>query len=163
MSMGGIFKTQKFYNMNTPEIIEQRLADVKRMRDNLARSANLRNLVVEDLETQQQLIQGLKKVPTSTVIDQAQQLEHQILPALEKKYGITHEQYTYWKGVLDSLNWLLHVMDYLERLERRLMRVQHQLKYYQDLAVKLEQELQHYTTVERYLTIDLLNKAMKDA
>lgn len=149
--------------MSTPEIIQQRLEDVKRMRENLAKSSNLRNLVLEDLETQQHLVNGLKKVPISSIVDQAQQLEHQILPALEKKYGLTHEQYTYWKGVLDSLNWLLHVMDYVERLERRLMRVQHQLKYYQDLAVKLDQEIQHFTTLERFLTLDLVKKAMNNA
>jgi hypothetical protein len=142
-----------------PEIERQQAEDVQRMRDQLARHANLRNLAMEDLETQKQLINGIKKVPEAKIIDQAQQLEHKILPAILQKAGgdVTNENYVYWRSVLDSLNWLLHITDYSIRLEERITRTKHNLAYYQKLCVRLEKELDKYTTMDRVLTTELIN------
>jgi hypothetical protein len=148
--------------MTPAEIIQMRKAEVERMRANLEKDAALRNLVLEDLESQQNLVNGLKKVNISQIIDQAQQLQYKILPSLEQKYGLQHEQYIYWKGVLDSLNWLLYVMDNTERLERKLIQVRHQLMYYKDLNAKLEKELQHFTTMENFMMKELIQKSLSN-
>jgi hypothetical protein len=141
-----------------PEIERQQAEDVKRMRDQLAMHANLRNIALEDLETQKALVNGIKKVPQAKIIDQAQQLEHKILPAILQKAGgdVTNENYVYWRSVLDSLNWLLHVTDYAIRLEERVSRIKHQLVYYQKLSARLEVELATYTTMDRVITTDLI-------
>jgi hypothetical protein len=147
-----------------PEISRQRADDVQRMKENLSRSANLRNLALEDLEQQKALVNGIKKVSQSDLIDQAQQLEHKILPAiLQKANGDTeNENYKYWRGVLDSLNWALHVIDYSIRLEERCLRYRHTQQYYKTLAAKLEGELAQYTTMERFLTADLMTQFLKE-
>jgi hypothetical protein len=142
-----------------PEIERQQAEDVQRMRNNLAMHANLRNIALEDLETQKQLVTGIKKVPQSKIIDQAQQLEHKILPAILQKAGgdVNNENYVYWRSVLDSLNWLLHITDYSIRLEERVTRTKHTLAYMQGLASRLERELDKYTTMDRFLTTELIN------
>lgn len=148
--------------MTPAEIIEMRKQEVLRMRANLEKEANLRNLVLEDLESQKNLVNGIKKVSITQIIDQAQQLQNIILPSLEKKYGLTHDQYIYWKGVLDSLNWLLYVLENTERLERKLIQVRHQLMYYKELTAKLEKELDHYTSMENFMMKELIQKALKN-
>lgn len=147
-----------------PEILKQRADDIQRMRESLAKSANLRNLALEDLETQKALVNGIKKVDQNKILDQAQQLEHKILPAiLEKAKGDTeNENYKYWRGVLDSLNWALHVIDYSIRLEERCIRYRHTNQYYKTLAAKLEGELAQYSTMERFLTADLMKQFLKE-
>jgi hypothetical protein len=147
-----------------PEIQKQRTEDVQRMKDALSKSANLRNLALEDLEAQKALVNGIKKVPESTIIDQAQQLEHKILPAiLEKSKGdVNDSNYQYWRGVLDSLNWALHVIDYSIRLEDRLTRRKHELSYFKELSARLERELDKYTTMDRVLTTELINDYTKN-
>lgn len=141
-----------------PEINRQQQDDVQRMKDALSRHANLRNLALEDLDAQKHLINGIKKVPQSKIVDQAQQLEHKILPQLLEKYNgdVNNETYQYWRGVLDSLNWLLHITDYAIRLEERVTRVKHNLIYYQQLAAKLERELDKFNTMESFLTSELI-------
>lgn len=140
------------------EISRQQAEDIKRMRDALAKNANLRNVALEDLETQKALVNGIKKVPQAKIIDQAQQLEHKILPAILQKAGgdTSNENYQYWRNVLDSLNWLLHITDYAIRLEERVTRIKHNLAYYQQLTVRLERELDKYTTMDRFLTTELI-------
>lgn len=146
-----------------PEIQRQQEEDVKRMRDALAKNANLRNLALEDLETQKALVNGIKKVPQRVILDQAQQLEHKTLPLiLEKAKGnVEDPTYQFWRGVLDSLTWALHVIDYSIRLEERITRLKHNHAYYKDLCAKLERELDKYTTMERIMTTDLINDYTK--
>ena len=141
----------------TPEIKQQQQEDVQRMKDNLAKAANLRNLALEDLETQKALVNGMKKMKPHEVIDQAQQLENSILPKILAKHGAESAEYKFWKGVLDSMNWLLHITDYSIRLEERIVRLKHNLDYYQRLTMKLERELDHYTTLDRVMTNDLIH------
>jgi len=144
-----------------PDIQKQRTEDVQRMKDALSKSANLRNLALEDLEAQKALVNGIKKMQPGEVIDQAQQLENIILPRVLAKHGPESTEYKFWKGVLDSLNWLLHITDYSIRLEERIIRHRHNLDYYKNLTVRLERELEHYTTVDRVMTTDLINSYTK--
>jgi hypothetical protein len=149
--------------MNT-EIKRQQADDIQRRKEMLNKKANLRNLSLDDLETQKALVNGIKKMPQSKVIDQAQQLEHSILPSILAKAGgnVNDTNYVFWRGVLDSLNWLLHITDYSIRLEERISREKHQNEYLRTLAVKLQRELDNYSTMERFITNDLVNSYLGD-
>jgi hypothetical protein len=141
-----------------PEIKRQQAEDALRVKEALAKSANLRNIALESLEQQKALVNGIKKIPESQILDQAQQLEHKILPAALEKFNgdIENENYKYWRGVLDSLNWALHVVDYSIRLEEKITRIKHRLSYEQNLNLKLERELEQYTTMDRFITTELI-------
>lgn len=138
-----------------------RMQEVDQVKNNLAKSANLRNLSMEDLETQQHLVNGIKKVSEAEIIKQAQQIENVILPAILKKSG-DGEDYRFWKGVLDTMNWSLFLIDYSIRLEGRMIRQRHENLYLKNLAAKLEMELNQYTTMERFMTGEIIKEYFKN-
>jgi hypothetical protein len=116
---------------------------------------------MEDLDTQQHLVNGIKKVSEADIIKQAQQIEHVILPAILKKNG-DGEDYRFWKGVLDTMNWALFLIDFSIRLEGRMIRQRHENLYLKNLSVKLESELQQYTTMERFMTGEIIKEYFKN-
>ena len=139
-----------------------RLAEVLRMKEKLMSNANLRNLIYESLDNQAKLVDGLKKVEVATMIDQAQQLDTQIIPAIIRKHGDQSAEAKFWKGVLDTVIWAMYLVDHSDSLNRQLIRTQHMLGYYQNYNRELQQELNYYTTLERFITEDQLKKAIKN-
>jgi hypothetical protein len=139
-----------------------RLAEVLRMKERLMSNANLRNLIYESLDNQAKLVDGLKKVEVATMIDQAQQLDTQIIPAIIRKHGDQSAEAKFWKGVLDTVIWAMYLVDHSDSLNRQLIRTQHMLGYYQNYNRELQQELNYYTTLERFITEDQLKKAIKN-
>lgn len=140
---------------------QRRLAEVLKMKERLMSSANLRNLVFENLDVQAKLVDGLKKVEIASMVDQAQQLDAQIIPAIIKKHGEQSTEAKFWKGVLDTVIWAMYLVDHSERLHRRLVRTQHMLGYFQNHNQELQDELNYYTTLERFITQDQLKKAIE--
>jgi hypothetical protein len=139
-----------------------RLAEVLRMKERLMSNANLRNLIYESLDNQAKLVDGLKKVEVAAMIDQAQQLDTQIIPAIIRKHGDQSAEAKFWKGVLDTIVWAMYLVDHSDSLNRQLIRTQHMLGYYQNYNRELQQELNYYTTLERFITEDQLKKAIKN-
>lgn len=139
-----------------------RLAEVLRMKEKLMSNANLRNLIYESLDNQAKLVDGLKKVEVAAMIDQAQQLDTQIIPAIIRKHGDQSAEARFWKGVLDTIVWAMYLVDHSDSLNRQLIRTQHMLGYYQNYNRELQQELNYYTTLERFITEDQLKKAIQD-
>ena len=139
-----------------------RLAEVLRMKERLMSNANLRNLIYENLDTQAKLVDGLKKVEVGAMIDQAQQLETQIIPAIIRKHGDQSTEAKFWKGVLDTIVWAMYLVDHSDSLKRQLIRTQHMLGYYQNFGREMQEELNYYTTLERFITEDQLKKAIQD-
>jgi hypothetical protein len=139
-----------------------RLAEVLRMKERLMSNANLRNLIYESLDNQAKLVDGLKKVEVATMIDQAQQLDTQIIPAIIRKHGDQSAEAKFWKGVLDTIVWAMYLVDHSDSLNRQLIRTQHMLGYYQNYNRELQEELNYYTTLERFITEDQLKKAIKN-
>ena len=139
-----------------------RLAEVLRMKEQLMSNANLRNLIYESLDNQAKLVDGLKKVEVGAMIDQAQQLEKQIIPAIIEKHGENSSQFKFWKGVLDTIIWAMYLVEHSDSLNRQLIRTQHMLGYYQNYNRELQQELTYYNTLERFITEDQLKKAIQD-
>ena len=139
-----------------------RLAEVLRMKERLMSNANLRNLIYESLDNQAKLVDGLKKVEVAAMIDQAQQLDTQIIPAIIRKHGDQSAEARFWKGVLDTIVWAMYLVDHSDSLNRQLIRTQHMLGYYQNYNRELQQELNYYTTLERFITEDQLKKAIKN-
>jgi hypothetical protein len=139
-----------------------RLAEVLRMKERLMSNANLRNLIYESLDNQAKLVDGLKKVEVAAMIDQAQQLDTQIIPAIIRKHGDQSAEAKFWKGVLDTVIWAMYLVDHSDSLNRQLIRTQHMLGYYQNYNRELQQELNYYTTLERFITEDQLKKAIKN-
>jgi hypothetical protein len=139
-----------------------RLAEVLRMKEKLMSNANLRNLIYESLDNQAKLVDGLKKVEVAAMIDQAQQLDTQIIPAIIRKHGDQSAEAKFWKGVLDTVIWAMYLVDHSDSLNRQLIRTQHMLGYYQNYNRELQQELNYYTTLERFITEDQLKKAIKN-
>ena len=152
--------------MSTQEPImnkaQLRLAQVLKMKERLMSNANLRNLVYESLDHQAKLVDGLKKVEVGAMIDQAQQLEKQIIPAIIKKHGENSAEFLFWKGVLDTVLWAMYLVEHSERLNKRLIRTQHMLGYFQNHNEDLQEELNFYTTLERFITQDQLKKAVQE-
>ena len=138
-----------------------RLAEVLRMKEKLMSNANLRNIVYESLDTQAKMVDGLKKVEVSTMIDQAQQLEAQIIPAIIKKHGSESPEFRFWKSVLDTIIFCMYLVDGYDIQTKRLIRTQHMLAYYQNHNEEMQQELNTYTTLERFITIDMLKKSIE--
>jgi hypothetical protein len=139
-----------------------RLAEVLRMKEKLMSNANLRNLIYESLDNQAKLVDGLKKVEVAAMIDQAQQLDTQIIPAIIRKHGDQSAEARFWKGVLDTIVWAMYLVDHSDSLNRQLIRTQHMLGYYQNYNRELQQELNYYTTLERFITEDQLKKAIQN-
>jgi hypothetical protein len=139
-----------------------RLAEVLRMKERLMSNANLRNLIYESLDNQAKLVDGLKKVEVAAMIDQAQQLETQIIPAIIRKHGDQSTEAKFWKGVLDTIVWAMYLVDHSDSLRRQLIRTQHMLGYYQNFGREMQEELNYYTTLERFITQDQLKKAIQD-
>jgi hypothetical protein len=139
-----------------------RLAEVLRMKERLMSNANLRNLIYESLDNQAKLVDGLKKVEVAAMIDQAQQLDTQIIPAIIRKHGDQSAEARFWKGVLDTIVWAMYLVDHSDSLNRQLIRTQHMLGYYQNYNRELQQELNYYTTLERFITEDQLKKAIQN-
>lgn len=139
-----------------------RLAEVLRMKEKLMSNANLRNLVYEELDNQAKHVDGLKKVEVATMVDQAQQLESQIIPAIIKKHGENSAEFRFWKGVLDTVIWAMYLVDHSDSLRRQLIRTQHMLGYYQNFGREMQEELNYYTTLERFITQDQLKKAIQE-
>ena len=139
-----------------------RLAEVLRMKERLMSNANLRNLIYESLDNQAKLVDGLKKVEVATMIDQAQQLDTQIIPAIIRKHGDQSAEAKFWKGVLDTVIWAMYLVDHSDSLNRQLIRTQHMLGYYQNFGREMQEELNYYTTLERFITEDQLKKAIQD-
>jgi hypothetical protein len=139
-----------------------RLAEVLRMKEKLMSNANLRNLIYESLDNQAKLVDGLKKVEVAAMIDQAQQLDTQIIPAIIRKHGDQSAEARFWKGVLDTIVWAMYLVDHSDSLNRQLIRTQHMLGYYQNYDRELQQELNYYTTLERFITEDQLKKAIQN-
>ena len=125
-------------------------------------NANLRNLIYESLDNQAKLVDGLKKVEVATMIDQAQQLDTQIIPAIIRKHGDQSAEAKFWKGVLDTVIWAMYLVDHSDSLNRQLIRTQHMLGYYQNFGREMQEELNYYTTLERFITEDQLKKAIKN-
>jgi hypothetical protein len=139
-----------------------RLAEVLKMKERLMSNANLRNLVFEELDNQAKHVDGLKKVEMATMVDQAQQLDSQIIPAIIKKHGENSAEFRFWKGVLDTVIWAMYLVDHSDTLNRRLIRTQHMLGYYQNYSRELNEDLNYYTTLERFITQDQLKKAIQE-
>jgi len=139
-----------------------RLAEVLRMKERLMSNANLRNLIYESLDNQAKLVDGLKKVEVGAMIDQAQQLDTQIIPAIIRKHGDQSAEAMFWKGVLDTIIWAMYLVDHSDSLNRQLIRTQHMLGYYQNFGREMQEELNYYTTLERFITEDQLKKAIQD-
>jgi hypothetical protein len=139
-----------------------RLAEVLRMKERLMSNANLRNLIYESLDNQAKLVDGLKKVEVAAMIDQAQQLDTQIIPAIIRKHGDQSTEAKFWKGVLDTIIWAMYLVDHSDSLNRQLIRTQHMLGYYQNFGREMQEELNYYTTLERFITEDQLKKAIQD-
>ena len=125
-------------------------------------NANLRNLIYESLDNQAKLVDGLKKVEVAAMIDQAQQLDTQIIPAIIRKHGDQSAEAKFWKGVLDTVIWAMYLVDHSDSLNRQLIRTQHMLGYYQNYNRELQEELNYYTTLERFITEDQLKKAIQN-
>jgi hypothetical protein len=132
------------------------------MKEKLMSNANLRNLIYESLDNQAKLVDGLKKVEVAAMIDQAQQLDTQIIPAIIRKHGDQSAEARFWKGVLDTIVWAMYLVDHSDSLNRQLIRTQHMLGYYQNYNRELQQELNYYTTLERFITEDQLKKAIQN-
>lgn len=139
-----------------------RLAEVLRMKERLMSNANLRNLIYESLDNQAKFVDGLKKVEVGAMIDQAQQLEKQIIPAIIEKHGENSSQFTFWKGVLDTIIWAMYLVEHSDSLNRQLIRTQHMLGYYQNYNREIQEELNYFTTLERFITEDQLKKAIQE-
>lgn len=139
-----------------------RLAQVLKMKERLMSNANLRNLVYESLDNQAKLVDGIKKVEVAKMIDQAQHLENNIIPKIIKNYGEKSTEFEFWKGVLDTVLWAMYLVDHSERLNKRLIRTQHMLGYFQNHNQELQEELNFFTTLERFITQDQLKKAVEN-
>ena len=141
---------------------QRRLAEALKMKERLMSNANLRNLVYEGLDNQAKLVDGIKKVEVGKMIEQAQYLDNQMIPGVIRKYGEKSPEFEFWKGVLDTVLWAMYLVDHSERLNRRLIRTQHMLGYFQNHNQELQEELNYYTTLERFITQDQLKKAIQD-
>jgi hypothetical protein len=115
------------------------------------------NLVELTQEQQRDLVQGLKNVPISKMVQQIQYLQQQMLPQAEKKYGRDNENYKFYQGIVDTLIWSTFILDRYQTLETKYHNQNMMLKFYQQQCTFQEKELLKYTTIEDLILSDSLN------
>lgn len=95
----------------------------------------------------------LHEIPARRFMDQAQYIENEMLPAVEKKMGKDSVQYKYFREIFDSLLYSIMVKDRENNLLNKLTQLQQQNLILTNRLAFCEQELLKYATMEDlYLT-----------
>jgi len=91
---------------------------------------------------------ALEKIPVKKIYEQALYIENELLPQIEKKSGVTHKSYIFYKELFTTLLWAIVVLDRNDMLETRFFNSEMQRTYFQDYAASLERLLSKYIALE---------------
>jgi hypothetical protein len=109
---------------------------------------------------------GLRNAPVKQMIDAANYIENNLLPAVKKKNGEKSADYIFFKEVVDYLAWAILLSDRYGQMEMRWIRQKLEIQLLKEHLELLERELQRYTTLEDVLlssTLDVYAARVKAA
>lgn len=112
-------------------------------------------------QKERKIVQGLRDVPVSMIVEQLQYLENELLPRVEKGKGTAADK-IFFKKLVESLFWSLIVIDRYEALLSRIDNLQLDVQLYKERMQLIERELQKYQTLEELLFTDGVNKYVEN-
>jgi hypothetical protein len=108
----------------------------------------LKNMSRNSVEDSGKIARGVEDIPVRKMMEQAQYIENDLLPRLEKSRKKTDADYIFFRGIYKSLLWCIVMAERSEYLQRAIAKEKLLREFYQGRGEELERELLKYITVE---------------
>ena len=117
-------------------------------------------LQLEDIaagKKDRKLLTGMRDMPVKKMIDAANYIDKELLPAVKKKSGDKSADYEFFRNVFDYLMYAIIIIDRYEALEMRWVSKRVENEVLRDHLAIMTRELEKYNALEDLYFTDALN------